>query len=206
MNASLSTYEVAPPVPAAPVDLLHGDDRWAGDVLAVGRVRPSVPRRPRNRQLAAVAFVDISDSTNQLLAHGDHGWSSLLAELHVAGDRTITEHQGRIVKTLGDGLLATFPTASDAIAALRAIRTGAARRDLTVRGGIHTAEIEVLGTDITGVGVHIAARVEALAEPGELWVTSTVHDVVAGSRVQLDDRGEHELKGFDVPFHLYAVR
>ena len=206
MNGSLRTKAVAPPVPATPGDLLPGADRGTGDARSVPCVRPRVPRRPSSRQLAAVAFVDIAGSTNQLLEHGDHGWSAARAGFHADCARTITEHRGRMVKTLGDGLLATFSTASDAIAALRVIRAAAARRDLTVRGAIHAAEIQVLGADISGVGVHIAARVEALAAPGELWVTSTVNDVVAGSRVQLDDRGEHELKGFDEPFRLYAVR
>jgi class 3 adenylate cyclase len=150
--------------------------------------------------------VDIADSTNQLLRHGDHRWSAMLGDFQAGCARTITEHRGRLVKTMGDGLLAIFSTASDAISGLRVIRHAARGRGLAVRGAVHAAEIELRGADIGGVGVHVAARVEALTAPDELWVTSTVHDVVAGSNVRLDDRGEHRLKGFEEPWRLYAVR
>jgi class 3 adenylate cyclase len=160
----------------------------------------------RSRQMAAVAFVDIVDSTHQLVRHGDRHWSAVLRDFHALGARTVTAHRGRLVKTMGDGLLATFETASDAIASLAAIRRAGRGRGLAVRGAVHVAEIELVGSDIAGVGVHVAARVESLAPPGEVWVTSTVHDVVAGSHVRLEDCGEHRLKGFDHPWRLYAVR
>lgn len=184
MSAGIITPEVAlavaPPPPIWPVD--------------------------RTRQFAAIAFVDVADSTSQLRRHGDRAWSRVMAHLHAACAREITQHRGRMVKTMGDGLLATFPTASDAITALQAIRLAAGDRNLLVRGAVHAAEIERIGDDIAGLGVHVAARVEALTAPGELWVTSTVQDVIAGSGIVLDDRGEHPLRGFDEPWRLFAVR
>lgn len=195
---------------AAVVSLPAGDASYGeGDVRSVLRSLPrfvgsSAPRP--SRQFAAIAFVDIADSTNQLRRHGDRGWCSVLANFHAECARTIAEHRGRLVKTMGDGLLATFSTASDAIDALRDIRAAAGGRSLAVRAAVHAAEIELVGDDIAGVGVHVAARVEALAAPGELWVTRTVHDVIAGSGALLDERGEHALKGFDEPWTLFAVR
>lgn len=194
----------------ANVVALRGSDPTSGDLQLtrrpVGPLRTAPASWRGSRQFAAVAFVDIADSTIQLRHHGDRRWSTLVAEFHTACTRTINEHRGRTVKTMGDGLLATFSTASDAIDGLRVIRRCARRRNLVVRGAVHAAEIELVGDDIAGVGVHVAARVEAIAAPGELWVTRTVHDVIAGSRVVLDDRGDHVLKGFDDPWQLFAVR
>jgi class 3 adenylate cyclase len=192
--------ELAPP----PIEIRPSFANVRSMMRAVSRFFDSTPT-PRSRQFAAIAFVDIADSTNQLHHHGDRAWARVLAGFHHECDRTIDEHGGRMLKTMGDGLLATFETASEAIEALRAIRTAADERRLAVRGAIHAAEVEFIGDDVAGVGVHVAARVEALTAPGELWVTSTVHDVIAGSRVALEDRGVHDLKGFDEPWRLFAV-
>jgi class 3 adenylate cyclase len=114
--------------------------------------------------------------------------------------------RGRAVKKMGDGFLATFDGPARAIRCATAIRDGARESyGLEIRCGLHTGEIEVIGDDVGGIAVHIGARVEALAAPGEVLVSGTVKDLVAGSGIAFDDRGEHELKGIPERWRLYAV-
>jgi class 3 adenylate cyclase len=158
-----------------------------------------------DRALAAILFTDIVGSTAWASAVGDAQWRRLL-ETHDAVARTVVEqHRGRFVKTTGDGMLATFDGPGRAIRC--AIALGDALRPLGVeiRAGLHTGEVEVMGNDIAGIGVHIAARVLDAAASGELLVSPAVPMLVAGAGFDFEDRGEHVLKGVPGMWRLYAV-
>ena len=158
-----------------------------------------------DRVLATVVFTDIVDSTRQTAALGDREWRALMDRHDALTARLVTSHRGHVVKSTGDGLLATFDGPARAIQCSTAIRDALKQIGLTTRVGVHTGEVERRGDDIGGIGVHIAARVEAHAQPGEVLVSRTVTDLVAGSGLQFSDRGEHELKGVPGTWHLYAV-
>ena len=117
----------------------------------------------------------------------------------------VAEAGGRVVKSLGDGVLAVFAGPARAIACAQALVSGVAELGLSLRAGVHTGECEALGDDLGGIAVHIGARVGALAEPGQVLVSKTVVDLVVGSGLQFVDRGEHELKGVPGAWRLYAV-
>jgi len=148
-----------------------------------------------DRVLATVLFVDVVDSTARLAAMGDRKWRELLDAFRAALRRELERYRGREVNTRGDDVLATFDGPARAIACAHAI--GRAARDLGIdaRAGLHTGEVELQGDDIAGIAVHIGARVAALAGAGEVLVTSTVRDLVAGSGLDFAERGCHELKG-----------
>jgi class 3 adenylate cyclase len=158
-----------------------------------------------DRVLATVLFTDIARSTERAAELGDQRWRSLL-EQHDAAVRTqIARHRGREVKSTGDGFLATFDGPARAIRAARAIKDEVEQIGLDVRAGVHTGECEVIGDDVGGLAVHIAARVMALAEPAEVLVSSTVRDLVVGSGLEFEPRGEHDLRGVPGPWRLWAV-
>jgi class 3 adenylate cyclase len=158
-----------------------------------------------DRVLATVLFTDIADSTSVAAELGDQRWRDVL-EAH---QRTVREALGRFggreVKTTGDGFLATFDGAARGIRCAREIVGSAGQLGIEVRAGLHTGECEMIGDDIGGVAVHIAARVSALAQSGEVLVSRTVKDLVAGSGIEFADRGEHELKGVPDRWQLLAV-
>jgi pimeloyl-ACP methyl ester carboxylesterase len=165
---------------------------------------PSAPSNTE-RQLATVLFVDIVDSTMRARELGDQAWSALLDEFERTVKASVTDHRGELVNTTGDGAVATFDGPGRAVQAACAVRAAAAPLGLAVRGGLHTAEIERRGSDIAGIGVHIASRVAEQAAPGEVWVSRTVTDLVAGTGLRFADRGTHRLKGLDQPWGLFAV-
>jgi class 3 adenylate cyclase len=158
-----------------------------------------------DRVLATVLFTDIVDSTQWASELGDRRWRELLDEHDRSVRRAITRFQGREIKTTGDGFLSAFDGPARAIRCARAVTGAAAALDLDVRSGLHTGECEVRGDDLAGVAVHIGSRVASLARPGEVLVSSTVKDLVVGSGIRFDDRGEHELKGVPGVWRLYAV-
>ncbi len=164
------------------------------------------PRRQLERALATVLFTDIVDSTRQASALGDLRWRRLLDQHDQVCIQHIAEHHGQVVKSTGDGVLATFDGPARAIAC--AVGLGGALQPLGVeiRSGIHTGEVERRGRDIGGIAVHIAARVTALAEPGQCLVSRTVTDLVAGSGIEFEDHGERELKGVPGTWQLFAVQ
>jgi class 3 adenylate cyclase len=159
-----------------------------------------------DRVLATVMFTDIVDSTARAAALGDARWRELL-ERHDALVRTRVEGAGgRLVKSTGDGALATFDGPARAIRCAEAVLTQAADElDLQLRAGVHTGECEAIGEDLGGLAVHIGARVAAKAEPGQVLVSSTVKELVVGSGLTFTDRGEHELKGVPDSWRLFAV-
>jgi class 3 adenylate cyclase len=159
-----------------------------------------------DRVLASVLFTDIVGSTNRAAQLGDQRWRDLLDRHDRSVRAQIERFRGRLVKTVGDGVLATFDSPGRAIECALAVREALRAFDIEVRAGIHTGEIEVRGDDVAGMTVHIASRVSALAHPGEVLVSSTVKDLVAGSPVGFADRGEHELKGVPGSWKLLAVQ
>jgi class 3 adenylate cyclase len=199
-------------IPGARFEVVPGDDLSIftepnAQILAhieefvTGRA-PSVTT---NRVLASVLFTDIVGSTERAAALGDRRWNSLLGSHDAVTRAVIDQHGGRLVKLTGDGVLATFDGPG------RAIRCGFALRDaldplgIAIRAGLHTGEVELRGDDIGGIGVHVAARVLEQAQPGELLTSAAVPLLVAGSGIEFEDRGEHQLKGVPGTWRLYAV-
>ncbi|WNG95261.1 adenylate/guanylate cyclase domain-containing protein [Mycobacterium sp. ITM-2016-00318] len=158
-----------------------------------------------DRVLATVLFTDIVDSTRRASEMGDRDWHALL-DAHDAVVRSqLARFRGREVSTSGDGFLAMFDGPQRAIRCAMAIRDAVQALGIEVRAGLHTGECEVRGDDIGGIGVHIGARVSALAGPNEVLVSSTLRDLVIGSGLEFEDRGSHELKGVPGEWRLLAV-
>ncbi len=158
-----------------------------------------------DRVLATVLFTDIVDSTGRAAELGDRRWRDLLEEHDRLVRARLERYRGREVKTLGDGFLATFDGPGRAIRCAADLRDGMRRLGLELRAGLHTGECEMTGDDIRGIAVNIGARVGASAGPGEVLVSQTVKDLVAGSGLGFQDRGEHQLKGVPGSWRLYAV-
>jgi class 3 adenylate cyclase len=203
---------IAAQIPGAKYVELSGDEHliWAGDVdEVVDEVEEfltgSRPVHEPDRVLATVLFTDIVGSTQTAHELGDRRWRELLEQHHVVVRRALERFQGREVDTAGDGFLATFDGPARAIRCAREIADGLRDVGLEVRAGLHTGECELLGDKVAGVAVHTGARVASLAQPGELLVSSTVKDLVAGSGIEFEDRGVHELKGIPGEWRLYAV-
>jgi class 3 adenylate cyclase len=158
-----------------------------------------------DRVLATVLFTDIVDSTRRAAEMGDRDWHALL-DAHDAVVRSqLARFRGREVNTAGDGFLAMFDGPQRAIRCAMAIRDAVQALGIQVRAGLHTGECEVRGEDIGGIGVHIGARVSALAGPNDVLVSSTLRDLVIGSGLEFEDRGSYELKGVPGEWHLFAV-
>jgi pimeloyl-ACP methyl ester carboxylesterase len=155
--------------------------------------------------LATVLFTDIVGSTERAQALGDREWRSLLERHHSTVREILARYRGREIDTAGDGFLASFDGPARAIRCAVSVRDALAALDIPVRSGLHTGEVEVLGDNLAGIAVHVGARVAGAAGAGEVLVSSTVRDLVAGSGIQFEDRGLHELKGLDEPRRLYAV-
>jgi class 3 adenylate cyclase len=203
---------IADRIPGARFVELHGDDHlpWLGDQdelldeaeeFLTG-VRP-IPQP--DRVLATVLFTDIVGSTEIAAALGDGRWRDLLARHHTVVRAELARFRGREIDTAGDGFLASFDGPARAVRCAAAITSAVPDLGIEVRAGVHTGECEVMEGKLTGVAVHIGARVAALAEPGGVLVSSTVRDLVAGSGLEFDDRGLHRLKGIDGEWRLFAV-
>ena len=189
--------------PGSVFDIPPGHDKWVlGDEPWVtvewggsGRAMGQAMQEPQDRQLATVLFTDIVDSTARLRAVGDAAWRDQLAA-HNAGLREqLNVFRGREVKTTGDGLLAVFDSPTRAVRCASAMVAACDAMGLAIRVGVHTGEVEVVGDDVRGIAVHVAARVLAAAGAGEVVLTQTTADLVEGSGIGLEDAGEHELKG-----------
>jgi class 3 adenylate cyclase len=159
-----------------------------------------------DRMLAAVMFTDIVDSTARAARLGDQRWHELMERHDQVMRREIQRHRGREVKTLGDGFLATFDGPARAIRCATSARDAVRPLGLEIRAGLHTGELEVMNGDIGGIAVNIGARVGAVANAGEVLVSRTVTDLVAGSGIEFEGRGRHALKGVPGEWELYAVR
>jgi class 3 adenylate cyclase len=150
-------------------------------------------------------FTDVVKSTERAAAMGDRQWRDALDAHDAATRQQLVAFRGHAVKTTGDGFLATFDGPARAIRSAAAIVSAAADLGMEVRVGLHTGEIEMRGDDIGGLAVHIAQRVSSLAQPSEILVSSTVKDLVAGSGIEFESRGEHALKGVPDTWRVFAV-
>ena len=156
--------------------------------------------------LTTVLFTDIVGSTDQARELGDSQWTALLEQHHATVRTVLAQYRGREIDTTGDGFLAGFDGPARGIRCAQGILEALGRIGIEARAGLHTGEVEMVGDNIAGIAVHIGARVAALAGPREVLVSSTVRDLVAGSGIEFEDRGLHELKGLDEPRRLFAVR
>jgi class 3 adenylate cyclase len=183
--------------------LYEDPERTLGDVqeFLIGTREEPEPERI----LATVLFTDIVDSTRTAAEFGDRRWREVLEGHHRDVRAALARFSGREVKSIGDGFLATFDGPARAVRCARAIAGASDPAGIRVRAGLHAGECEVMGDDIGGIAVHIAARVSALAGPGEVLVSRTVKDLVAGSGIEFDDRGEHTLKGVPDLWRLHGV-
>ncbi|MCO6433580.1 adenylate/guanylate cyclase domain-containing protein [Nitrosomonas nitrosa] len=206
---------IAEHIPGARYVELEGGDHFplGGDLNAVDQQIENflseligVRRGPStDRVLATVLFTDVVGSTERAVALGDEKWKKLIAihDDHVRME--LARYRGKEIKTIGDGFLVTFDGPGRAICCADAIRNSVRSLGLEIRSGLHTGEIEMMANDIAGIAVNIAARVSALAGPGEILVSSTVKDLVVGSRIEFIDRGSHVLKGVPGEWHLFAA-
>jgi class 3 adenylate cyclase len=199
-------------IPDAKLVVLEGDSHWPwiGDTDAVtGEIEEFLTgarHAPEpDRILATVLFTDIVDSTGHAAKLGDRRWRSLLEDHESLVRRQLERFQGREVKTTGDGFLATFDGPARAVRCARAIAEEVRPLGIEVRAGLHAGECELRDSDVGGIAVHIGARVSAAAGAGEVLVSSTVKDLVAGSGIEFEERGECELKGVPGTWRLYAA-
>ena len=199
-------------IPGARYVELAGEDHvpFAGDVDALlGEVEEfligSRGATESERALATILFTDIVGSTEKAAELGDRGWRQLLERHDAAVRRQLSLHRGREVKTMGDGFLATFDGPARAIHCASALRDEVASLGIEVRAGIHTGEVELIGDDVGGMAVNIGARIGALADGGEVLVSSTVRELVVGSGLEFADRGVQTLKGAPGEWRLFAI-
>ena len=189
-----------------------GDDHlpWLGDAdgaldATEEFITGSRHQVDEDRVLATVLFTDIVDSTRRAAEAGDRRWRELLDAHDETALGEVERFRGRRVKTLGDGMLAVFEGPARGVHCAEAVRDATAELGVDIRAGLHVGECELRGDDIGGLAVHIGARIAGLAEPGEILVSRTVRDLVAGSGLRFADRGEYELKGVPERWPLYAV-
>jgi class 3 adenylate cyclase len=188
------------------ISLVDDEEAEALDIIEefITGSRP-IPGIDIDRVLATVLFTDIVDSTPRAAALGDRRWSELLDAHDRVVAAEIHRHRGLMVKTTGDGVLARFDGPARGVRCARAIVDAADQLDLRVRAGLHVGEFLLRGDDLAGITVHIGARISALARPGEVYVSSTVRDLVANSGLEFDDRGRHVLKGVPGEWEVFAV-
>jgi class 3 adenylate cyclase len=202
---------IASQIPGAKYVELPGDDHliWSGDVDGIvdeveDFLTGSRPAHVSDRVLATVLFTDIVASTERAAALGDRRWRALLEQHHAIVRQELERFRGREVDTAGDGFLATFDGPARAVRCAHAVLRTVGEIGLELRAGVHTGEVEVTDGKVAGIAVHTGARVVGLAQPGEILVSGTVKDLVAGSGIGFDDRGEQELKGVGA-WRLYSV-
>lgn len=182
---------------------------WASSADIAGEIEEFLTgtrhMAPSDRLLATVLFSDIVGSTEQASALGDRAWTAHLEEHDRAVDRQLARFGGHLVKRMGDGVLAIFDGPARAVQCAVAIRDALRQLGIDVRVGLHTGEIERRGDDVAGIAVHLAQRVQARAESGEVLVSRTVVDLVVGSDLHFEDRGDYELKGLPGLWRLFIV-
>ena len=200
-------------IPGAKLAIVDGTDHmpWFGDsrplVNAMAEfLTGSRTAGRRERRLATVLFTDIADSTSTAAALGDQRWAELLEQHNMLLTDEFKDHRGRVIKNTGDGFLVVFDSPARAIECGQAAAAEVHNLGVDLRVGIHTGEIEVMGNaDVGGIAVHIAARIMALAHPGEVVVSSTVRELVVGSGIAFQPRGLHQLKGVPGNWQLFAA-
>jgi class 3 adenylate cyclase len=203
---------LAAAVPGARFRELEGEDHafWFGDFEPILEeierfLTGVVSSGERDRVLATVLFTDIVGSTEAAARMGDRAWREVLERHDALVQQAVAADGGRVVKHIGDGALSSFDGPAKAVRCARRLCEEVRALGVELRAGVHTGECELIGTDIGGLAVHIGARVGALAAPGEVLVSGTVKDLVVGSDMRFDDRGEHELKGVPGRWRVYAL-
>jgi class 3 adenylate cyclase/pimeloyl-ACP methyl ester carboxylesterase len=199
-------------IPDAKLVELPGIDHlyWTeGGEIIVDHIEQFLTGRRQARQpervLATVLFVDIVGSTARAAKLGDNPWRELLGNFYLKVRDVLQQYRGREINTSGDGFLAAFDGPARAVRCAGALRDVVRSLGLEVRCGLHTGECEIVEDDLAGIAVHIGARVAGLAEPGEVLVSQTVRDLVAGSGLAFETRGTHALKGVPSEWHLYRA-
>jgi len=203
---------IAEHIPGARFVELPGSDHlpWVGDQdAALDEIQEFLtgarPAMQTERVLVTLLFTDIVDSTAIAARLGDREWRELIERHHLAARREIERFRGREVNTAGDSFFATFDGPARAVRCACAIRDAMQPLGLSLRAGVHTGEVELAGTELRGIAVHIGARVAAAAGPGEVLVSATVKDLTAGAGIAFRDRGNHALKGVPEDWRLFAV-
>jgi class 3 adenylate cyclase len=184
-----------------------GDAHWISvDWEAMRNYARDVEER-RDRRLATILFTDIVGSTQLASSLGPETWRERIAVHNERAQRSVHRQDGRLVQTTGDGILAVFDGTERAVQAARGIREAVASPplELQIRAGVETGDVEFVSGDVRGLAVNAAARITALAGPGEILVSGTVRELLAGSGIGFEDRGEHELKGLETPKRVFAV-
>jgi len=199
-------------IPGAKLVEMPGADMsviWDSPELALDLIEEFLTGARRipepKRLLATVLFTDIVASTEQASRLGDRRWRELLEVHDEVGRRLVEEFGGQLIKTTGDGILATFDGPGRAIRCAAAVRDELGGIGLQIRVGLHTGEVELRDGDVGGIAVHLAARVMATAGSGEILASRTVRDLVVGSDIAVEDRGSQALKGIDGTWQLFAV-
>ncbi len=211
VNVAHGRY-LAEHIPSATMFEVDGDDH----LLTVGDIDPILDRIDEfitgervvpmsSRILTTVLFTDIVGSTELAAEIGDQRWKQLLDEHDRVATRQLDRFGGRLVKSTGDGMMATFDGPGRAVLCAGAIRDAVKVLGIDIRAGVHTGEVEVRGEDIGGIGVHIAARILGEAGVGEVWASRTVRDLSVGSGVSFEPEGSRQLKGVSEPWELYRV-
>jgi len=190
--------------PGVAASFFEGDqDRLLDEIEAF--LTGARAQRDHDRVLATVLFTDIVSSTERAADVGDSKWRDVLDSHDRLTAEQIDVYRGRLIKTTGDGALATFDGPARAIRCARSIAEGVADFGIAIRAGLHTGEVELRGDDVGGIAVHLASRVMGAAGPSEVLVSGTVKDLVIGSGIEFEDRGAHELKGVPGEWRLFAV-
>jgi class 3 adenylate cyclase/quercetin dioxygenase-like cupin family protein len=184
-------------VPPGHIAYVVGDEPWTSIDFAGRRQFAKSPADASERTFATIVFTDLSRSTETVGRLGDTRWRALLAEHNQAARTQIERFNGREVQTTGDGFLVIFDNPGRAVRGAAAMLDAATAYGLTARAGIHAGEIELQGRDIRGIAVHMAARILAIAEPGQVLVSGTVRDLLAGSGLEFSAGNEFELRGIE---------
>ena len=203
-----TTAEIGPnhvfEIPAGHDAWVVGDEPWVtidvNGMRSFGRVDEGA-----HRVLGAILFTDIVDSTSTADRLGPTRWRELLEAHQQDVQFQLDRYRGRLIKSTGDGFLALFDGSERATRAAIGIRAAARALGIEIRAGVHTGEVEIVAEDLAGVAVHVAARVMALAGPGEVLVSATTHELVAGTGLEFEDAGQHELKGIAGQRQLYRL-
>ena len=192
-------------IPPGHLAWVVGDVPWESVEFTSGHTFAKLPEDLGERVLATIVFSDICDSTATLARIGDAEWTRVLREHNQRIRTVIDRFRGREIATLGDGFLALFDGAGKAVLAAAAMEPAVADLGIHVRAGVHTGEVAIVGGQARGVAVHAAARVAALAGPGEVLASGTTHDLLDGSGLSFEFRGAHELKGLSGARPIFAL-
>lgn len=176
-----------------------------GDPIPTSYESALAEASPGERRLATVLFTDIVDSTKQAAVLGDRRWRELLDGYYAVARSELARFSGREIDTAGDGLFASFKEPARAISCATAISTGVRSLGIEIRAGVHTGEVELSAEKVSGIAVHIGARIAAEANAGEVLVSSTVKELVTGSGIRFQDRGPHSLRGVPEEWRLFVV-